>query len=45
MSNISKLTKIIEAIDDLKQLKELLDSDIISKDEFDNKKAKLLEKL
>jgi hypothetical protein len=34
-----------EAIDDLKQLKVLLDSDIITKDEFDNKKAKLLEKL
>ena len=34
-----------EAIDDLKQLKELLDSEIISQDEFDNKKAKLLEKL
>lgn len=34
-----------EAIDDLKQLKELLDSEIITQEEFDDKKAKLLEKL
>lgn len=34
-----------EAIEDLKQLKELLDSEIIAQEEFDDKKAKLLEKL
>jgi hypothetical protein len=34
-----------EAIEDLKQLKELLDTEIISQEEFENKKAKLLEKL
>ena len=34
-----------EAIEDLKQLKELLDLEIITLDEFDSKKVKLLEKL
>ena len=34
-----------EAIEDLKQLKELLDLEIITQDEFDSKKLKLLEKL
>jgi len=34
-----------EAIEELKQLKELLDSEIISQDEFNSKKIKLLEKL
>ena len=33
------------AISDLKDLKELLDSGIITQDEFDLKKKKLLEKL
>ena len=34
-----------EIIKDLKQLKELLDSDIITQEEFDAKKTELLEKL
>jgi len=33
------------AVNDLKELKELLDSGIITQEEFDNKKQKLLEKL
>ena len=33
------------AISDFKDLKELLDSDMITQDEFDLKKKKLLEKL
>ena len=32
------------AVEDLKELKELLDSDIITQEEFDDKKKKLLEK-